>query len=83
VATRGAFVAHVCHVVRFLPLQGCILIQIPVTPSEMGYSCSLIPNVEMFKLCLMMYDNFKNVDDYFVVMAYDNYIVFDTFACLD
>jgi hypothetical protein len=31
----------------------------------------------------MMYDNFKNVDDYFVVMAYDNHIVFDTFACLD
>jgi hypothetical protein len=49
----------------------------------MGDACSSCPNVEMFKLHLMMYDNFKNVDDYFVVMAYDNQIVFDTFACLD
>jgi hypothetical protein len=49
----------------------------------MGVPCSPSPNVEMFKLHLMMYDNFKNVDDYFVVMAYDNRIVFDTFACLD
>jgi hypothetical protein len=24
-----------------------------------------------------------NVDDYLVVMPYDNHIVFDTFACLD
>jgi hypothetical protein len=30
-----------------------------------------------------MYDNFKNVDDYFEVMTYDNHIVFDAFACLD
>jgi hypothetical protein len=54
-----------------------------VTPSEIGDACSPNPNVEIFKLHLMLYDNFKNVDDYFVVMAYDNYIVFDTFACLD
>jgi hypothetical protein len=83
VATRGAFMADVCHVVRFLPLQGCISIQISTTPSEMGDACSSSPNIEMFKLHFMMYDNFKNVDDYFVVMAYDNHIVFDTFACLD
>jgi hypothetical protein len=37
----------------------------------------------MFKLHLMMCDNIKNVDDYFVVRAYDNNIVFDTFASLD
>jgi hypothetical protein len=54
-----------------------------MAPSEMGDACSLIPNIEMFKLHLMMYDNFKNVDDYFVVMAYDNHNVFDTFAFLD
>jgi hypothetical protein len=48
----------------------------------MGDSCSSSTNVEMFKLHLLMYDNFKNVDDYFVVMSYDNHIVFDTFACL-
>jgi hypothetical protein len=49
----------------------------------MGVACSSSPNIEMFKLHLMMYDNFKNVDDYFVVMAYDNRTVLDTFACLD
>jgi hypothetical protein len=59
------------------------LIIISATPLEMGDACSPSPNVEMFKLHLMMYGNFKNVDDYFVVMAYDNHIIFDTFACLD
>jgi hypothetical protein len=29
-------VTHVCHVVRFYPLQGVLLIQISVTPSKMG-----------------------------------------------
>jgi hypothetical protein len=36
VATRGAFVAHVCHAVRLFPLQGVLLIRISATPSEMG-----------------------------------------------
>jgi hypothetical protein len=31
----------------------------------------------------LLYDNFMDVDDYLVVMAYDNHVVFDTFACLD
>jgi hypothetical protein len=35
-ATHGAFVAHVCHVVRLFPLQGVLLIRISTTPSEMG-----------------------------------------------
>jgi hypothetical protein len=82
-ATRGAFVAHVCRVVRFLPLQGCISIRISTTPSKMGDAYSPSPNVEMFKFHLMIHDYFKNVEDYFVVMAYDTHIVFDTFACLD
>jgi hypothetical protein len=54
-----------------------------MTPSDMGDTYSPSPNVQMFKLHLTMYDNFKNVDDYFVVMAYDNRIIFDTFVCLD
>jgi hypothetical protein len=49
----------------------------------MGDAWSPSPNVEMLKLQLMMYDNFKHVDDYLVVLAYDNHIVFDTFVCLD
>jgi hypothetical protein len=35
-ATRGAFVAHVCRFVRFYPLQGILLIRIFTTPSDMG-----------------------------------------------
>jgi hypothetical protein len=30
----------------------------------------------------MWEDNFMNVDDYLVVMTYDNHIVLDTYACL-
>jgi hypothetical protein len=36
IATRVAYVAHMCRVVRFIPLQGWLLIQISVTPSDMG-----------------------------------------------
>jgi hypothetical protein len=36
VATRGALLACVCHVVRFVPLQGWVLIRISVIPSDMG-----------------------------------------------
>jgi hypothetical protein len=36
----------------------------------MGDAGSSSPNVEMFKLHLLLYDNFKNVGDYLVVMAY-------------
>jgi hypothetical protein len=41
VATRGACVAHVCHVARLLPCK-VILIQISATPSDMGDACSLL-----------------------------------------
>jgi hypothetical protein len=36
VATHGALLAHVYHVVRFYPLPGVLLIRISTTPSEMG-----------------------------------------------
>jgi hypothetical protein len=36
VATRGALLACVCRVVRFIPMQGWLLIWISVTPSDMG-----------------------------------------------
>jgi hypothetical protein len=36
VATRGALLTYVCRVVRFIPLQGWLLIRISVTPSDMG-----------------------------------------------
>jgi uncharacterized membrane protein YagU involved in acid resistance len=46
VVTRVAFVAHVCHVARLLPCK-VILIQISVTPSDMGEACSLFSNIEV------------------------------------
>jgi hypothetical protein len=46
VATRVAFVAHVCHVVRLLPCK-VTLIRISATPSDMGDACSLCSNVEV------------------------------------
>jgi hypothetical protein len=46
VATRVAFVAHVCHVARLLPCK-VILIRISVTPSDMGEACSLFSNIEV------------------------------------
>jgi hypothetical protein len=36
VATRGAVLAYVCRVVKFIPLQGWVLIRIYATPSDMG-----------------------------------------------
>jgi hypothetical protein len=36
VATRGALRTCVCRVVRFIPLQGWLLIRISTTPSDMG-----------------------------------------------
>jgi hypothetical protein len=36
VATRGALQAYMCRVVRFIPLQGWLLIRISATPSDMG-----------------------------------------------
>jgi hypothetical protein len=36
VVTRVALLAYVCRVVRFIPLQGWLLIRISTTPSDMG-----------------------------------------------
>jgi hypothetical protein len=38
--TRSVLEAYVCRVVRF-SIARCILIQITVTPSDMGDTCSL------------------------------------------
>jgi hypothetical protein len=46
VATRVAFMAHVCHVARLIPCK-VILIRISTTPSDMGEACSLCSNMEV------------------------------------
>jgi hypothetical protein len=40
----------------------------------MGDACSPSPNVE-FQLHNMLYDNFTDENDYFVVMVYDDHII--------
>jgi hypothetical protein len=46
VATRVAFIAHVCRVARMIPYK-VMLTQISATPSDMGEVCSLCSNVEV------------------------------------
>jgi hypothetical protein len=46
VATRVAFMAHMCRVARLIPCK-VILIRISATPSDMGEACSLCLNVEV------------------------------------
>jgi hypothetical protein len=41
VATHGAYVAYMCHVVKLLPCN-VVLIRISVTPSNMGDAYSLL-----------------------------------------
>jgi hypothetical protein len=61
VATRGAFVAHVCHVVRFYPLQGVLLIRISATPLDMSEACSpsmaykmdVVDDNHLYQTCLI------------------------------
>jgi hypothetical protein len=81
VATRGAFMAHVCCVVRLFPLQGRLLIQISVTPLEMGDACSPNLNVEL-STSYYYDDNYMDKNDYMVVMTYVNRNCLDTLACL-
>jgi hypothetical protein len=66
----------------FIPLQGWLLIQISVTPSDMDDG--------LFTVFKHRFINFYNIvmitilmDDYLVVMAYVNQYCLDTFACLE
>jgi hypothetical protein len=75
VATRVASVNcchQVCCVVRFIPLQGWLLIRISVTPSNMGDGLFTASKCRII-----------NLDDYLVVKVYVNQYCLDTFACLE
>jgi hypothetical protein len=55
--TRGVFVTHVCCVVRWLPFQGCKLVAIFTTLSEMSDTCllqSFSSNVTFIMLIMIM-----------------------------
>jgi hypothetical protein len=53
VAARGALRACVCHVVRFIPLQGWLLIWISTTPSDMGDGLFAAPKCRMINFIIM------------------------------
>jgi hypothetical protein len=65
-ATRVAFVVHVCRVTRLLPCK-VILIRISTTPSDMGEVCSLCSNVEVLYYHVHM--------RFMVMFNYDNLVV--------
>jgi hypothetical protein len=46
VATRVAFMAHMCRVAKLIPCE-VIFIQISAAPSDTGEDCSLCLNVEV------------------------------------
>jgi hypothetical protein len=55
-----------------------------VTLSKIGDCLIAVFKRRIIQLHKMLYDNFLDENDYFVVMVYDDHIiVFDTFACLD
>jgi hypothetical protein len=66
IATRVASVAHVCHVVRFRPLQDWLLIQIFATPSDMGDGLLTVFKGSNYTF-IMLYLVHEMDMDYFIV----------------
>jgi hypothetical protein len=66
VATRGALRAYMCHIVRFIPLQGWLLIQISMTPSDMGDGL-FAESKRSNSTFIMLYLYHEMVIDYLVV----------------
>jgi hypothetical protein len=81
VATRGVLRACVCHVVRFVPLQGDYWFESPRHPRTWVMACSLCLNVELSTSYFCDNNYVKN--DYLVVMVYANKCCLETFACLE
>jgi hypothetical protein len=71
VATRVAFVAHVCHVARLIPCKVVIVIRISATHSDMGEACLLCLNVEVLYHHVHMRFTVGFNYDYLVVKNYD------------
>jgi hypothetical protein len=82
VAACVAFVAHVCRVVRFIPLQGWLLIRISVTPLDMGDGLFVESKCRIINF-IYCDDNYMDGDDYLVVMVYVNKYCLDIFSCLE
>jgi hypothetical protein len=61
VATRDAFMVHLCRVAKLMPCK-VILIQISATPSDMHDACSLCSNIEV--LCHHVHTRFMVMFNY-------------------
>jgi hypothetical protein len=66
VATRGALRACVCCIVRFIPLQGWLLIRISATPSDMGDGLFAAPKHSNSTFIMLYLVHETNID-YLVV----------------
>jgi hypothetical protein len=66
VATIGALLACMCRVVRFIPLQGWLQIQISMTPSDMGDGLFAAPKRSNYT-CIMLYLVHDMDIDYLIV----------------
>jgi hypothetical protein len=53
VATRGALWAYVCRYVRFIPLQGWLLIRIFAMPSDMGDGLFVAPKCRIINFIIL------------------------------
>jgi hypothetical protein len=54
----------------------------PQHPQTWVMACLPCSNVEMFKLCLMLYENYMNVGEYYVVMINDNHYTCFGYFCM-
>jgi hypothetical protein len=81
VATRGALLVCVCHVVRFIPLQGWLSFRISMTPLDMGDALFAVFKRRIINFKILWWQLYE--DDYLVVMVYVNQYCLDTFACLE
>jgi hypothetical protein len=80
-ATRGASVAHVCHIVRLFPLQGVLLIRSSMTPSEMGDDL-LTASKRTNSTFIILYLIHEMVIDYLVVDEMSNTSKLFDYTCM-
>jgi hypothetical protein len=80
IATRGALRAYVCRVVRFIPLQGWLLIQISATSRIWVMACSSHLNVVILPSWCYLYHEMDV--DYLVVEVMINISKLFDYTCM-
>jgi hypothetical protein len=80
-ATRGAFVARLCHIVRFIPLQGWLLIRISATPSKMVDGLFTAPKCSNYTFIILYLVHEMDID-YLVVDEMVNISKLFDYTCM-